>query len=121
MLQKLLQPLQYSVKTTKFNEMTIVWNLSQNHPILFWYVFSEDPKQGFAKLEWKTWAGEPRTGYIGEHTGIIVGAELSRSGELTKVAYYEGLSDALIWEDWNSLKSKARFFNESIVVSGKKR
>lgn len=58
--------------------MNIVFSLANNHPVLFWYVFNDDPKKGFAKLDWKTWEGEKITGYIGEHTGIIVGVELDK-------------------------------------------
>jgi len=87
--------------------------------VLFWYVFSDDPKKGFAKLDWKTWDGEARTGYIGEHTGIIVGVELTKGGELSKVGYYEGLSEAITWEDWSTLKNKAKYL-DSIIVAEKK-
>lgn len=118
-LKQSLAPLGYVPELKTFNEMNIVLSLANDHPVLFWYVFSEDPKKGFAKLEWKTWDGEARTGYIGEHTGIIVGVELTKAGELSKVGYYEGLSETIIWEDWNTLKSKAKYF-DTIIVAEKK-
>ncbi|MFZ4461623.1 MAG: hypothetical protein ACOYN2_03690 [Patescibacteria group bacterium] len=73
----------------KFSAFNILWSLYSGEPVLFWYVLSDDPKHGFNKIDWRTPAGEIKTGYIGEHTGIIVGAELSKNGDLLKVGYYE--------------------------------
>lgn len=114
-----MEKLDQSVRIENFNEMNIVFSLAGNHPVLFWYVFTDDPKKGFARLDWKTWEGANRTGYIGEHTGIIVGAQLTNAGEIAKIGYYEGLSETLIWEDWNTLKTKAKYFDSVILATGK--
>ena len=106
----------YASRIAEFNEMNIVLSLAKNEPVLFWYVFSNDPKKWFAKLDWKTWEWEDKTGYIGEHTGIIVGVEFTKSGEISKVGYYEWLSETLTWEDWKSLSEKAKYFNTTIIA-----
>ncbi len=77
-LKKELSALGYVPQTETFSEMNVVLSLANNHPVLFWYVFSEDPKKGFARMDWTTWDGAKRTGYIGEHTGIIVGVTLDK-------------------------------------------
>jgi hypothetical protein len=118
-LTQKLEPLGLTPEIQTFSEMNIVLSLARNHPVLFWYVFTTDAKKGFARLDWKTWDGASRIGYIGEHTGIIVGVEFSKGGEIAKVGYYEGLSETIIWEDWNSIKSKAKYF-DSVIVAGEK-
>lgn len=109
----------YTSKLQAFSEMNIVLSLASNHPVLFWYVFTDDAKKGFARLDWTTWDGQARIGYIGEHTGIIVGVELTKGGEISKVGYYEGLSEKIIWEDWNTLKAKAKYFDTTITAEAK--
>ncbi len=89
MIRDELTPRGYTANIEPLNEFNILWSLYESHPVLMWYVYSDDPKKGFAQLEWDTWAGQPRTGYVGEHTGLIVGAELSKNGDLLKVGYYE--------------------------------
>ncbi len=115
-LGKQLKNLGFVTQIKEFNEMNIVLSLAGNNPALFWYVFNDDPKKGFARLDWTTWEGASRTGYIGEHTGIIVGVELTQWGEISRVGYYEWLSEAITWESWNSLKTKVKYFDTMIVA-----
>lgn len=115
-LHKQLLPLGYAPKLQNFNEMNIVLSVKTNHPVLFWYVLSSDMNKKATQLNWKTWDGENRTGYVGEHTGVIVGVELTKNGTLSKVAYYEGRSEEMIWEDWETLKTKAKLFDSIIVA-----
>lgn len=118
-LDRELSALGYETEVETFNEMNVVLSLANNHPVLFWYVFTDDPKKGFARMDWTTWDGAARTGYIGEHTGIVVGAELDSGGNIAKVGYYEGLSETIIWEDWKTLKTKAAYFDSAIVAKEK--
>ncbi|MDD2745206.1 MAG: hypothetical protein PHU93_01590, partial [Candidatus Gracilibacteria bacterium] len=115
-LYKQLAPLGYTPELQNFNEMNIVLSIKTNHPVLFWYVLSDDVNKKVTQLNWKTWDGENRTGYVGEHTGVIVGVELTKNGTLSKVGYYEGRSETMVWEDWNTLKTKAKLFDSIIVA-----
>ena len=71
-LQNELKKIGYSASIDEFSELRVTWNILQGDPLYFWYVLSDAPKDGFAKLEWQTESGDKRIGYIGEHTGIIV-------------------------------------------------
>jgi hypothetical protein len=115
-LDKELTKIGYRASLNDFSELRVGWNILRGEPLYFWYVLSDAPKEGFAKLEWQTELGEKRIGYIGEHTGIIVGVEFDTIGRLLNVAYYEGRSSTLTWAPWSEIKRKAEYFNTSITA-----
>ncbi len=115
-LEKLISPIELRFEIMEIIQFNILWSLYSGDPILFWYVLSDSPKSWFTKLEWKTFDGEMRTGYIGEHTGVIVGAEVSKTGDLLRLAYYEWTQEAVHWEKAEDLLRKARYFNTGIFV-----
>ena len=115
-LQNELKKIGYSASIDEFSELRVGWNILRGDPLYFWYVLSDAPKDGFAKLEWQTESGDKRVGYIGEHTGIIVGVELDNFGRISQVAYYEGRSNMLTWAPWAEIKRKAEYFNTAITA-----
>jgi hypothetical protein len=115
-LNQELQKIGYKASISEFSELRVSWNILRGEPLYFWYVLSDSPKEGFAKLEWQTETGDKRIGYIGEHTGIIVGVELDSLGRLTSVGYYEGRSSTITWAPWSEIKRKAEYFNTAITA-----
>ncbi len=81
----------YGLKIDKgtFDAASIVKSLAKGNPVVFWYAMTDDPNRGFARLEWTTPEGRGVVGYVGQHTGIIVGGKIGTDGKLTEVSYYE--------------------------------
>jgi hypothetical protein len=110
----------YTAYETEFSEFEITWNLLSNHPLYFWYVLSLEKKDGFAELHWKTPTWKNITGYVGEHTGIIVGATYQPDGSINQVGYYEWRQSTIVWESYESLEKKAKLFNSMIIARERK-
>lgn len=108
----------YGVEAEKgpFDQNRILRSLSEGNPVFFWYVLSTDPSRGFARLEWKTEAGTSVTGFVGQHVGVIVGARFGNDGKITEISYYEGKTDRIQTEAFDSVSLKAKWFNEAIYA-----
>lgn len=109
----------YGVAVEKggFDGDAILRSLAAGNPVVFWYALSDDPNRGFARLSWVTPEGKPVTGYVGQHTGIIVGAKLNDDGSIREISYYEGKNESLQTEPFDSISRKAKWFNAALYPS----
>ncbi len=57
------------------------------------------------------------TGFVGEHVGVIVGAKIANDGNISEISYYEGRSETIQKEAFESISRKAKWFDEAIYVS----
>lgn len=99
-----------------FEQNRILRSLSEGNPVFFWYVLSTDPSRGFSRLQWKTEDGQDVTGFVGQHVGIIVGAKFGNDGKITEISYYEGKTDRVQTESFESISLKAKWFDEAIYA-----
>lgn len=70
-----------------------------------------------SRLEWKTAEGKTVTGFVGEHVGVIVGAKIGNDGNISEISYYEGRSETIQKEAFESISRKAKWFDEAIYVT----
>ncbi len=54
---------------------------------------------------------------MGEHVGVIVGAKIANDGAISEVSYYEGRSETIQKETFESISRKAKWFDEAIYVT----
>lgn len=99
-----------------FDSDAIRNSLAMGNPVVFWYVLGADSPKGVSRLEWKTPEGKSVTGFVGQHVGVIVGAKIGNDGKIEEASYYEGRTDSLQKESFESLSRKAKWFNEAIYV-----
>lgn len=57
------------------------------------------------------------TGFVGEHVGVIVGAKIANDGNISEISYYEGRSETIQKEAFESISRKAKWFDEAIYVT----
>lgn len=109
----------YGIRLEKgaFDSNAITESLLAGHGVVFWYVLSTETSRGFSRLEWKTPEGKNVHGFVGQHTGIIVGGKFDDSGNLREVSYYEGRNLSLQTESFESLSRKAKWFNEALYAT----
>lgn len=72
-----------------FDQAEILASLYKGNPVMFWYVAGSANKFSPSQISWQTPEGRNITGYIGEHTGIITGAELDKNGNIVTLEFYE--------------------------------
>lgn len=70
-----------------------------------------------SRLDWKTSEGKTVTGFVGEHVGVIVGAKIANDGNISEISYYEGRSETIQKESFESISRKAKWFDEAIYVT----
>ncbi|MDD5377391.1 MAG: hypothetical protein PHH16_04755 [Candidatus Gracilibacteria bacterium] len=121
-INRFLSPQNLFVQPGTFDERHILDSLSEKHPVMFWYLsaISEsengEKKYSTKPIVWKTPEGKDIRGYIGEHAGLIVGADFDRSGHITTVSYYQGRSESLETANFQELQKLSSFFNEALYV-----
>lgn len=49
--------------------------------------------------------------------GVIVGAKIANDGNISEISYYEGRSETIQKETFESISRKAKWFDEAIYVT----
>ncbi|MDD2566101.1 MAG: C39 family peptidase [Candidatus Gracilibacteria bacterium] len=108
------------IKKSTFDEQTIIESINSGHPVVFWYLSQVKKGKTYGyntqPINWKTPEGNIVAGYIGEHTGIITGIDISKAGAIENIYYYEGKSDKIQKMNFALAKGLAGFFNQMIVA-----
>lgn len=124
-INRFLQAQNLQVRKGVFDEQKILDSLASGHPVMFWYLspISENDdgvkKYSTRPIIWKTPEGKEIRGYIGEHVGLIVGADIDNSGHITTVSYYQGRSETLERASFRDIQKVTSFFNEALYVEKK--
>ena len=110
----------YGASKRGFESDAIRDSLIAGHPVMFWYVLGAD-QHAPNRLDWKTEGGKSVVGYVGQHVGVIIGGKIGADGKLAEVTYVEGRCETPHTETFDDLSLKAKWFNEAIYVTEKKK
>ncbi|MDD2487748.1 MAG: hypothetical protein PHS92_05260 [Candidatus Gracilibacteria bacterium] len=101
-----------------FSEENIIESLSKGSPVMFWYLLPVAIGNGagynFNPISWTTAEGNLINGYIGEHTGIIVGASIKEDGSINNLYYYEGREKNIQISNFAEIEKTAKMFDQMI-------
>jgi len=97
MLNEYLKPLNLSAVEGSFNEQKVTQSLMDGHPVMFRYVHARkiQGRRAFSPFTRTTPDGKETTVHIGEHVGLIVGADFDKQWKITHLYYYNGLDKEL--------------------------
>lgn len=110
----------YAAAKGTFDSNAIRDSLAAGHPVMFWYVMGSGERAP-NRLDWKAPGGKSVIGYVGQHVGVIIGGKIGADGKLSEVTYVEGRSETPHTESFQSLSLKAKWFNEAIYVTERKK
>ena len=114
--KRALRSSEISINKGDFDEGKILESLYKGNPVMFWYVHGSAFKMMPSQIEWKTRDGKMITGYVGEHTGIITGAELDANGNITTIHFYEWQTEEEQKMDFSALRREAKWFDTALYI-----
>jgi hypothetical protein len=103
------------------DEKVLLESILNEHPVIFWYL---TPVIKWKKMAyetrpttWKTPSGKNINWYLGEHTWILIWADISKEWNIESVYYFEWKKEELQKMEYSLFLQTTAFFNEIIVVN----